>query len=94
MWIVKFIGTDSGVAEIEEEAHGGCDEWAGGERQLRARSETRQCPRVNRAGGLMAAIGVSLEMQSNISFCRYGDGGARRFGGFKDVGDHETPGVG
>jgi hypothetical protein len=42
----------------------------------------------------MAAIGVHLEMQSNVSFCRYGDGGARRFGGFKDVGDHETPGVG
>jgi hypothetical protein len=47
MWIVKFIGTDSGVAEIEMRlgaAHGGCDEWAGGERQSRVRAETRQCP--------------------------------------------------
>jgi hypothetical protein len=33
MWIAKFIGTDSGVAEIEMRlgaAHGGFDEWAGG----------------------------------------------------------------
>jgi hypothetical protein len=31
----------------------------------------------------MVAIGVHLETQSNVSFCRYGDGDARRFGGLE-----------